>query len=70
MNSDIQDIYEKIVTLCSTEDRCYRKCMEEYRSYIEKNFNVQWVLEFPDYSYASRPVIQSDLDIINSHDTK
>lgn len=67
---EVQLTYEKIVSLCSTNDLCYRKQMEQYRSYIEQNFSVQCVLEFPDYSYASRPVTQSDLDIINSHDTK
>lgn len=44
MNQDIQNTYEKIVSLYSTEDKFYAKCMQEYRSYIEKNFQVQWIL--------------------------
>jgi len=66
MNQDIQNTYEKIVSLCSTWDKCYAKCMQEYRKHIEDNFQVQWVLEFPDYSYANRPVTKNDLDIINN----
>ena len=67
MNQDIQNTYEKIVSLCSTEDKCYAKCMQEYRLYIEKNFQVQWILEFPDCYYATRPVTQKDLDVLNKY---
>jgi len=65
---EVQLTYEKIVSLCSTNDLCYRKQMEQYRSYIEQNFSVQCVLEFPEYEYwASRPVTKNDIDILNNY---
>lgn len=68
MNNEIQSSYEKIVALCSTQDLCYAKCMKEYRKYIEENFAVQTMLEFPDFEYnISSPVSSQDLSHFNTH---
>lgn len=64
---EVQTVYENVVSLCSTNDLCYRKQMERYRKYIEENFNVQWILEFPDWEYwAKRPITRYDTNVIDN----
>ena len=66
MNENIQNTYEKIVSLSNTNDLCYRAQMQTYREYIEQNFSVQTILEFPDYEYgATWPLTTEDVKYLN-----